>query len=102
MNKWAPFNSTIDGNKLANSINNEKKRFIKPSFSDEQLERLEKTISEAFYSKSAIELKLYKNGYEHAINGVIKQILKEKGIIILNNRKQIHFCEILSAKKVEF
>jgi len=48
MNKWAPFNSTIDGNKLANSINNEKKRFIKPSFSDEQLERLEKANSEAF------------------------------------------------------
>lgn len=101
MIKWAPFNSIINGNEIAEVIEKEKSKITKPILSEEQLLSIQDTILESMINKIPLKFKIYKNGYIIEINGTVINIDSIKEKIVLDNRKYLYFREIISALSYE-
>ena len=98
MIKWAPFNSVLNSKYLIKEIENDKAKIYKPSLSDEQMEYLENKIFESYFNVIPIEITIYQKGYLKIIKGTVTKILKAQQKIVLDNGKDIHFCEIVKIK----
>ncbi len=97
MNKWMPFNAVCDGNSLVDEIEKEKRRFYKPTLSEEQLKEIQEVIYEAYNNKNIINIKYYQAGYCLEIRNIIKKIDEINRRIVFNNGKIIFFSQILAA-----
>ncbi len=98
MIKWAPFNSVIDSKSLVKELIYDKAKIDKPALSDEQINYLENKIFESLFNVIPIEITIYQNGYLKIIKGTVKKIEKVQRKIILDNGKNIYFCEIVKIK----
>ena len=100
--KWAPFNSVINGNYIMNMIVNEKSRIIKPTLSEEQINKFENLIKESLINKIPLEFTIYNNGYAKNIKGTVTKIDSSLNKIFLNGNNHIFFCEIMDIKILDY
>lgn len=98
MIKWAPFNSVINSKYLVSEIEKENSKIKKPILSDEQINNIEKIIKEAKINNDMVSLTIYHSGFTNKITGKIIKIDNTSQKITLDNRKDLYFCEIISAK----
>ena len=96
MNSWMPFNAVCDGTSLVEKIEKEKRRFKKPTLSEEQLADIQDRIITAFNNKDVIDIKYYNAGYYYEIKNIIKKIDKIEKKVIFKNGKVIFFSQIIS------
>lgn len=95
MIKWLPFNSVINSKILIKDIEYGKGKTAKPILSEEQIEKLESLIFEAFINHIEITITIYKGGYYDNLKGIITKIDKVNKKIMLNSKQNIYFCEII-------
>lgn len=95
MMKWLPFNSVINSKILIKDIEKQKSKINKPILSEEQINTLETTILESYYTQIPLEFIIYQNGFLTKTTGTVIKIIQSNKKIILNNYKIIAFCEII-------
>ena len=71
MIKWQPFNSVVPSSRIIKELSEEKMKVDIPLFSDEQKQKIENQIIEAFYEQKPINVKYFFSG----------KILQEKSVI---------------------
>lgn len=100
-NKWAPFNSIMDGKIIINQIIKENNKISKPVLSDDQLNTLNNNIIESYNNKSLININYYSNGNIFNIKGIINFIdINNKYLII--KTKKIYFSQIINTEIINF
>ncbi len=96
MIKWLPFNSIINGDEVVNSIEKEKRKIIKPTLSEDQIQNIEEYILESMINNIPITFKIYKGGFINEISGIVTNIDSVKQKIYLDNHKYLYFREIIN------
>lgn len=100
-NKWAPFNSIMDGKIIVNQIIKENNKISKPVLSDDQLNTLNNNIIESYNNKSLININYYSNGNIFNIKVIINFIdINNKYLII--KTKKIYFSQIINTEIINF
>lgn len=92
--KWQPFNSCFSSSKILREINDSKNKEIFPELSEDQLNKIEITIKNAFILRIQVNITYYYNGKKLYYNGMISGINNQEKKIYLNN-KCIYFKQIL-------
>ena len=100
-NKWAPFNSIMDGKIIINQILKENNKISKPILSDDQLNTLNNNIIESYNNKSLININYYSNGNIFNIKGIINFININNKYLIIKTKK-IYFSQIINTEIINF
>lgn len=99
MIKWMPFNSVVSTKEVLSSILKEKEKRKKPIMSDDEIKQLEKSIIDAFYMQTTINITYYKGGYTYKYVGKIKKIDSSNKLIYLSNLRLL-FNQIIDVTEV--
>lgn len=99
--KWQPFNSVIQSKTILNNLNQNKFQ-EKPILFPEELENLNKAVSEAYYAHNLIELTIYEENKIKKYVSIIVKINTNTNTIKLKNNKIISFEQILHIKNIKF
>lgn len=99
MKKWAPFDSLTNTNKMKHDLSKQKNRVKMPTLSEDQLEKIENNIKEAYYNKDDIIIEYYFNGVIIKKQCKIKLIDYNKKQIVLSDKTRIYYKQIINAKK---
>ncbi|MEG0794279.1 MAG: YolD-like family protein [Bacilli bacterium] len=99
--KWQPFNSLFVASEVKRNLATEKTKTTKPVLSEEEISFIEKTLIEAYYSKSNTTIFYYKDGFIKEINTKIKKIDQVYKMIYLDNNIKILFNQILDIKLLQ-
>ncbi len=94
MIKWAPFNSVVNSKRIINELNIEKQKVRMPELSNEDEEKIENDIINAFCTKCNVDITYYENGYLLNIISKIKKIDHIYKMIYLDN-KRLLFKQII-------
>ena len=97
---WAPFNSVISGSKMIKELERERNKVPKPILSEDQLNKINNILLEAYQNKVLILIKYYKNGYIFIIKGSIIKINSLKQEVIIN-KKRIFWSQIILVKIID-
>lgn len=98
MKKWAPFNSLTNTNKMKHDLNKQKISIKMPILSEDQLEKIDNNIKEAYYNKDIINIEYYLNGAIINKKGKIKLIDYNKKQIILSDNTKLYYKQIINVK----
>ena len=100
MKKWAPFNSLVNTNKMKKDISKSKNVIKMPILSEDQLEKIENTIKEAYYDKDYIYIEYYFNNAIINKKCKIKFIDYNKKQIILSDNTILFHKQIVNVKNI--
>ena len=92
--KWQPFNSCFNANVIIQDINKKKNKESYPILSEDQLEKIEDTIKDAYILKEDVGIKYYYDGNIIEKVGKINYLDMQNKNIYLSN-KIIYFKQIL-------
>ena len=95
-----PFNAVCDGTCLVDEIIYEKSKIRKPILSEDQLEKIESIIKEAYFNKDYIIIYYYINGTILNKKIKIKSIDYNKKQIILSDNTNIYYKQIVNVKNI--
>ena len=93
--KWQPFNSLITNKEMLNNIHNEKNISL-PTFFPEKLQILNEKITNAYYSKSYINLTFYENNLIKTLKTKIIALYPSNNTLKLINNQIISFNQIIN------
>ena len=93
--KWQPFDSCYSSKNIVHNIALEKIKIDMPALSEDQLERIEEKIIDAYNLNLNIKIKYYYDGIIKYEKGKINYINTQEKKIYLNN-KYIYFKQILN------
>ncbi|MBE6139939.1 MAG: YolD-like family protein [Firmicutes bacterium] len=94
--KWQPFDSVISSKEIIKSLLKDKSKIPKPIISEEEKQKIEQNIIEAYYTCCDINIHYYKNGFIYECFSKIKKIDQINKIIYLNNNSKLLFHQIVS------
>ena len=92
--KWAPFNSVINSKKILNDLIIQKRKILKPTLSQDQIDYLNDAIFEAYTNRIKVELFIFKNNNVIKLTGFVNNINVSKKYITFN-KTHIFFNQIL-------
>ena len=87
MIKWAPFNSVVNSKEMTNELIKERQKVNIPELSDDNYHDIEDTIVKAYFTKAAVTITYFENGYLYTITDKIKKIDQIYKLIYLNTKK---------------
>ena len=87
MIKWAPFNSVVNSNQVVKELIRERQKIKQPEISNEDIEKIENEIINAYYTKTKVKIIYYENGYLLNIISKIKKIDQIYKMIYLDNKR---------------
>ena len=100
MKKWLPFDSLTNTNKMKHELSKKKSRIEMPILSEDQLEKIESIIKEAYFNKDYIIIYYYINGTILNKKIKIKSIDYNKKQIILSDNTNIYYKQIVNVKNI--
>ena len=96
--KWQPFNSLGNTLKIKQELNKQKIKTSMPLLSEDQLEKIENNIKEAYYNKDLIIIHYYLNGNIIKKQTKIKNINYNSKKIILSDNTILYYKQIIKVK----
>lgn len=93
--KWTPFNSIVNQRQMIDNLINEKNKTNKPKLSQEQIEKNEQLLIEAFYEQIKIKIDYFKEGFILSTYSEISNIDYTFKKIYLKNHKSLLFNQII-------
>ena len=93
--KWTPFNSIVYQRQIIDNLVNEKNKITKPNLSQEQIEKNEQLLIEAFYEQIKIKIDYFKEGFILSTYSEISNIDYTFKKIRLKNNKSLLFSQII-------
>lgn len=100
MKKWQPFDSLTNSNKMKNELSRNKLKVEMPILSEDQLNKLDQVIQEAFFNKNLIKIYYYFNGNILNKDIKIKSIDYNKKQIILSDNTKLYYKQIIKIKYI--
>lgn len=92
--KWAPFNSVVNSKNVINDLIAQKRKVLKPTLSQDQIDYLNDKIFEAYTNHMKVNLFIYKNENVIKLIGFVNNINVSKKYITFN-KTHIFFNQIL-------
>lgn len=93
--KWTPFNSIVSQRQMIDNLIKEKNKITKPKLSQEQIEKNEQLLIEAFYEQVKIKIEYFKEGFILSTCSEISNIDYTFKKIYLKNNKSLLFNQII-------
>ena len=95
MIKWQPFSAVAPSNELVNTVLNKKNVVKMPTLSEDQLLSIQEKLLSSFQKKENVEVVYFRAGKYYAIKGIVTKMDKTTHKIILNNKKELFFSQII-------
>ena len=93
--KWTPFNSIVGQRQIIDNLIKKKNKISKPKLSQEQIEKNEQLLIEAFYEQIKINIDYFKEGFILSTCSEISYIDYTFKKIYLKNNKNLLFNQII-------
>lgn len=93
--KWAPFSAVTPGTYIVNEVLNKKNKVKMPILSEDQIIEINNKIITAFNNKDVIRIKFFKGGKYYIKQGIIVNIDKNFGKLLLNDGFSVFFSQII-------
>lgn len=93
--KWTPFNSIVNQRQMIDNLIKEKNKITKPKLSQEQIEKNEQLLIEAFYEQIQVNIDYFKEGFILSTCSEISSIDYTFKKIYLKNNKSLLFSQII-------
>lgn len=93
--KWMPFNSIVEEQKLIEQLVKDKNKITKPNLSQEQIQKNEEKLIEAFYEKIRVTIEYFQAGYLLKTTSKILKIDTISQKIYLEKQQILFFKQII-------
>ncbi len=93
--KWMPFNSIVEEQKLIEQLVKDKNKITKPNLSQEQIQKNEEKLIEAFYEKIKVTIEYFQAGDLLKITSKILKIDTISQKIYLEKQQILFFKQII-------
>lgn len=97
---WLPFNSVIPGNVILKSLEEKRRKVPKPILSEDQTNKINTLLLEAYQAKVPILMNFYINGLIYKIKGIILSINSIKQEVLVN-KTTISFHQIVDLEIID-
>ena len=98
MKKWLPFDSLTNTYKMKQELSRKKIKVEMPILSEDQLNKLEITIKEAFFNKDIVKIHYYFNNNIIIKEAKIKSIDYNNKYILLSDNTKLYYKQIINVE----